>query len=285
MKKIALALGILTLVGCSSRHKQDMGSQLYGKSDRAAWEEGQKQYAKKRYADARTQFKRLVDGFPNSELLPQARLALADTYFEQGGSANYILAISEYRQFLTLYPSAAQSDYAQFRIAESYFKDKHGVERDQTPTHQALDEFQRVIEQHPQSKYAEQARGRVAECRQALARGDFLVGYFYQHTRQAYRAATRRYEAVLADYPDYAHTDEALYRLSECLLLSGRGTEAAPHLQRLIASYPDSPFVVEAKVLLQRSEAAPRPAASPAAAPTTAPVIPGEGKKGNPALK
>jgi outer membrane protein assembly factor BamD len=286
MKKLALvALGILTLVGCSSRHKHDMGSQLYGRSDRAAWDEGEKLVAKKRYADARVQFKRLVDGFPNSELLPQARLALADTYFEQGGSANYILAISEYRQFLTLYPSATQSDFAQFRIAESYFKDKHGIERDQTPTHQALDEYQRLVDLHPQSKYVEEAKARIAECRQSLARADFLVGYFYQHTRQAYRSASRRYESLLVDYPDYTHTDEVLYRLSECLLLSSRGAEAAPHLQRLIASYPDSPFVADAKELQKKADAAPRPAASPSAAPTTAPIAPGEAKKGTSALK
>jgi outer membrane protein assembly factor BamD len=279
MKKLALVLGILTVVGCSGRHKSDLGSQLAGRSDRAAWEEGQKLFGKKRYEDARIQFKRLVDGFPNSDLLPRARLALADCYFEQGGSGNYVLAISEYRQFLTLYPSASQSDYAQFRIAESYFKEKHGVERDQTPTRQAMEEFQRLLDLHPKSKYADPARARIAECRQGLARGDFLVGYFYQRTRQAFRSATRRYEALLAEYPDYTQIDEVLLRLSECLFLTGRNAEAAPYLQRLIASFPDSRFVSQAKELLPKASAkpgAPAPPAPPAPAGDTA--TPPEGK-------
>jgi outer membrane protein assembly factor BamD len=265
MKKLVLVLGLLAAVGCG-RHHSDLGSQLSGRSDRAAWEEGQRLYKKKRYEDARAQFKRLVDSFPNSEFLPQARLALADTYFEQGGTANYVLAISEYRQFLSLYPSSAQSDYAQFRIAEASFKDRHGIERDQTPTRQALEEYQRLIDLRPESKLVPQAQARIAECRQALARADFLVGFFYQRTRQALRSATRRYEALLTEYPDYSQTDEVLYRLGECLLRTGRGAEAAPHLKRLITAFPDSVFAVPAKELLKEADAA--AAATPAPSPT-----------------
>jgi outer membrane protein assembly factor BamD len=264
MKKRALLfLGILA-VACGGRHHTDLGSQLYGRSDRTAFEEAQKLFGKRRYEDARQQFKRVVDGFPNSEYMPQARLGIADTYFQQGGTGNYVLAISEYRQFLTLYPSAPQSDYAQFQVAECYFKQRHGVERDQTPTRQSLEAFQKVIDLHPQSKYAEQARSRIAESRQTLARGDFLVGYFYQHARQAFRSATRRYEALLTEYPEYTQTDEVLYRLSECLLISGRKPEAAPHLQRLISSFPDSRFAAEAKSLLKQADAA-TPTPSPTA--------------------
>jgi outer membrane protein assembly factor BamD len=265
MKKLVLVIGLLAVVGCG-RHHSDLGSQLSGRSDRAAWEEGQRLNKKKRYEDARAQFKRLVDSFPNSEFLPQARLALADTYFEQGGTAHYVLAISEYRQFLSLYPSSPQSDYAQFRIADAYFKDRHGIERDQTPTHQALDEYQRLIDLHPESKLVPQAHARIGECRQALARADFLVGYFYQRTRQALRSATRRYEALLTEYPDFSQTDEVLFRLGECLLRTGRGAEAAPHLQRLISAFPDSAFVPPARELLKQADTA--SAAVPAASPT-----------------
>ena len=64
---------------------------------------------------------------------------LADTYFEEGGIANYVLAVSSYREFLTLYPQHPKSDYAQFRAAESYFKQRNSPDRDQTATEQALE--------------------------------------------------------------------------------------------------------------------------------------------------
>ena len=50
-----------------------------------------------------------------------ARLGLGETHFKEGGAGNLVLAISEYREFLTLYPSHPRSDYAQFQTAEAYY--------------------------------------------------------------------------------------------------------------------------------------------------------------------
>ncbi len=101
---------------------------------------------------------------PQSEHQPDARIALADSYFEEGGTGNYVLAVSSYREFLTLYPQHPKSDYAQFRCAESYFEQKNTPDRDQTATDQALEEFQRLLDVYPQSTYVEQTRERSASC-------------------------------------------------------------------------------------------------------------------------
>lgn len=259
-RKIVLTLAALALAACSSRRISDMNT-TPARSDRAVWEEGQKLLAKKKWEESRIQLKRLIDGYPNSEYLPEARLATADTYFRQGGTANDVLAISEYRQYLTLYPSSPKADYAQFQIAECYFNQKHGPQRDQTPLRQALDEFQKTIDLHPDSPYAQKAKERLQQGRQTLARADFLVGLFYQRTRQSCRSAVYRFQSVLTDYPEYAGTDEVLLHLGQCLIVTGRKPEAAPHLQRLIDSYPASKFVPEARELLEKL-GPPAPAAS-----------------------
>ena len=126
--------------------------------------------AKKDWESARQYFRRLIDAFPQSEHQPDARIALADSYFEEGGTGNYVLAVSSYREFLTLYPQHPKSDYAQFRAAESYFKQKNTPDRDQTATEQALEEYQRLLDVYPQSTCVEPARERIRECRQTLAR-------------------------------------------------------------------------------------------------------------------
>ena len=251
MKRIALAVGVLLGTACGAKKDVDVAS-FSGRSDRLVWDAGQTALKKKDWLTAREQFRRVVDGFPNSEYAAQARVALGDTYFREGGTANYILAISEYRQFLTLFPSHAQSDYAQYQVAESFFRQKNGPDRDQTPTLDALAEYSKLVEQHPQSPYTEKARGRVVECRFNLARAEHMVGTFYQRTRQAYRSAIARYEALIAQYPDYAHLDEVLFRLGECLVITGRSAEAAPHLQKLLDKFPQSRFGPEAKRLLAR---------------------------------
>jgi outer membrane protein assembly factor BamD len=200
----------------------------------------------------------------------------ARAYFFEGGNANYILAIGAYREFLTLYPSHPKSDYAQLQVAECYFKQRNSPDRDQTPTQHALEEFQRFIDIFPNSPLVEAANARIIVCRQSLARSEFVAGYFYQRTRKAYRSAVLRYESLLKDYPDYAHMDEVLYRLGECLILVGRATEALPHLAKLLSDYPKSEFLGDAQKLMASASSkvpvvpapVPQPSPSPAAPET-----------------
>lgn len=246
MRRVLLLAGVLAMAGCAREKEVDLAA-FSGRSDRLVWDAGQQALKKKDWLTAREHFRRIVDGFPNSEYAAQARIALGDTYFREGGTANLILAISEYRQFLTLFPSHPQSDYAQYQVAEGFFKQRNGPDRDQTPAKDALLEYERLVQLHPGSKYIEPARARIGECRFSLARAEYLVGFFYQRTRQSCRSAIPRYETVVTDYPEYPHLDEVLYRLTECLVVSGRKAEAAPHVQRLVEKYPNSRFTGEAK--------------------------------------
>ena len=165
----AAAASLLTLaLGCA--HTDPDVSTLASSSDQIIWEAAQKAIQDHSWETARQYLKRIVEGFPQSEYGPAARLALGDSYFEEGGTANFILAIEEYRQFLTYYPSHARSDYAQFRVAESYFKQKNPPDRDQTPTHQALEDYMRLLEIYPKSSYAEEARERLVPLPDAPAR-------------------------------------------------------------------------------------------------------------------
>jgi outer membrane protein assembly factor BamD len=250
----ALALPIL-----SCAHGGIDVASLSSSNDEVVWAAGVKALEKKNWENARQHFKRIVEGFPQSEHAPEARLNLAEAYFEEGGTANLILAIAQYRDFLTLFPSHPRADYAQFRTAEAYFKQKNSPDRDQDPTIKALAEYQRLLDVYPQSNLIEKARGRIHECREILARAEFLAGYFYQRTRQAWRAATLRYQVILKDYPDYSRTDEVLFRMAECYAAAGRMGEALPLLDRLLREYPQSEFAVDARKL--NDELAQRPKA------------------------
>jgi outer membrane protein assembly factor BamD len=270
MKRLAPLLSVVFMASCGSG-TVDLAT-LASNSDQLIWDAGQKAYEKHNWENARQHFKRIIDAFPQSQFAPAARLALGDAHFAEGGTANYILAVSEYRDFVTLYPSHPKSDYAQFQTGECYFKQKNGPDRDQSQTSEALNEFQRLLDLYPQSSYVEAARDRIRVCRSSLARAEFLAGLFYQRTRRAFRAAISRYEGLLSDYPDYGELDEVLYRLGECLVIAGRPAEALPHLNRLVESYPQSTRVSEAQSLIaQASKMAPAPPPSPAPTPASNP--------------
>ena len=268
----AAALAV-ALTGCASG-QPDIAT-LTSNSDQAIWDAGQKALQRKDWISARQHFRRIIDGFPQSQHSAEARLAVGETYVKEAGSTNDLLAVGAFREFLTLYPSHPKSDYAQFQVAEAYFRRRNSPDRDQTDTREAVAEFQRLLDLYPDSPLAEQARARVIEARQSLARAEFLAGYFYQRTRELCRASIARYEVILKEYPDYKSVDEVLFRLAECLQASGRGAEALPHLGRLLEEYPKSSWAEPAKRLMATPAAAP-PAPSPApAAPSPAPVKPG----------
>jgi tetratricopeptide (TPR) repeat protein len=103
------------------------------------------------------------------------------------------------------------------------------------------------------------------------------VGYFYQRTRKAWRAAIGRYEQVLRDYPDYEKLDEVLFRLGEALAATLRFKEALPVLSRLKEEYPESRWIPKADEILAEmpdmSDIAP-PAVEPAGPPPPRPPTP-----------
>ena len=264
--RAVLVTGLLAAAACG--HGQPDIATLTSNSDQVIWEAGQKALEKKDWESARQHFKRIIDAFPQSQYAPSARLALGDTYVAEGGTSNDILSIGAYREFLTLYPSHPKSDYAQFQVAESYFRQKSGADRDQTQTLHGLEEYERLLDLYPGSPYIEQARGRIKELRQNLARAEYMAGYFYQKTRQYCRAAVARYEGILKDYPDFDDLDLVLLHMAECLHAQGRTAEALPHLGRLLEDFPDSAQAETARGLMEEWSNEPPPPPAPAGAGT-----------------
>jgi outer membrane protein assembly factor BamD len=272
VRRAAAAAALLLSAACASG-QPDLAT-LTSNSDQVIWEAGQKALQKKEWENARQHFRRIVEGFPQSRFGVDARLALAEAYVGEGGQANDILAIGVYRDFLTVYPSHPKADFAQFQVAEAYFRQRNSPDRDQTDTIHALEEYHRLLDTYPQTQHGEEARGRIAELRNSLARAEFLAGYFYQRTREACRSAIPRYEGILKEYPDYKDVDEVLFRLGECLGEAGRTAEALPHLGRLVEEFPQSRFAATARDLMATLAALPppSPAPSPAASPGTPPA-------------
>lgn len=269
-----LVLALALVVPACANNQPDIAT-LTSNSDQVIWDAAQKAAEKRQWENARQHYKRIIEGFPQSQFGPAARLALGDSYFQEGGTGNYILAVSAYREFLTFFPSHPRSDYAQFQVAESFFKQKNGPDRDQTATEDALEEYKKILELYPNSTKVEETRTRIKEARQSLARAEYLAGFFYQRTRQACRAAISRYEGILNDYPDYEHLDDVLFRLSECLCNAGRGAEAQPLLARLQAEFPQSEHIEEAKKFACDIPVLPPPP-SPDPSPTPTPAADGQ---------
>jgi len=174
MRRTGAVIAAALLASTLACGKQEVDiATLASNSDQVIWQAGQKALKGKQWDVARQHFRRIVDGFPQSPLVPEARIATGDAYFTEGGMANYTLAAGQYREFLTVFPSHPRGDYAQFQIGESYFNQKNSPDRDQTQIAQALDEYMAFLDRYPDSPLAKTAKERVKACRSSLARSEF----------------------------------------------------------------------------------------------------------------
>jgi outer membrane protein assembly factor BamD len=191
---------------------------------------------RKQYDDARKNFQRLINQYPESELVPAARLSVARSYFTE---RRYDEARAEYQRFIELFPQHERIDEAHYYMGLSYFKQKDKTDRDQSFSRKAIAEFQTVAGEYKDSQYAGDARAKIVECRRQLAERELYVGKFY-FNREAYGAAIKRFEKVLRDYSGAGYDDQALFYLGESLWELEQRPAAKVAFEKLVAQYPDS---------------------------------------------
>ncbi|HSF15583.1 MAG TPA: outer membrane protein assembly factor BamD [Vicinamibacteria bacterium] len=204
----------------------------------------------KNWEEARSYFQQLLDAYPRSQLAGDARLGIADAYFNQKGSGNLILAIAEYRDFLTFYPNHPRADYAQYQIGYGHYRQIHSPDRDQDPTQLAIEEFEKLVELYRNSRYAEEGQKLLEECYEIIAESEFRVGVFYLEIRKHCRAAAARFEKVLESYPSFSKLDEVHFRLGSAYEMCGELSQALPHFQSIVDRYPNSQFREQAQSIL-----------------------------------
>jgi outer membrane protein assembly factor BamD len=252
-----LAASLAAAVGCGGKTEPIIAAGAQG--DERLLALGQEALDNEKWTEARGYLQQLLDSYPRSQLAGDARLGIADSYFHESGSGNLVLAIAEYRDFLTFFPNHPRADYAQFQIASGHYRQVQSPDRDQEPTLLAAEEFEKLIELYRNSRYAVEGRALLEECYNLLAEAEFGIGTFYLNTRKHCRASIPRFLAVIDKYPSYAKMDEVHFRLGTAYQLCRQPNEALMHLRRVIDDYPDSVFREEAQSLLATLPTEPSP--------------------------
>ncbi len=205
-----------------------------------------------RYEEAREKLRLFVTQYPDNPVVPEARLGIARTYFEE---ENYGQARVEYERFLTLHPRNERMDEALYFIGLSYFQQMEKVGRDQTATTRAVAAFRRLLTEAPRTPYRRDAQARIAFARRRLAAQEVYVGLYYLK-RDKYKAAIGRFQRCLDQYPGTGLEPKALFHLGEAytgLEENGEGNQnqkenqkAEEAYQQVVEKYPDSVWAPEA---------------------------------------
>jgi outer membrane protein assembly factor BamD len=186
------------------------------------FERGEFEMARDRFDDAAFYFGEVERLYPYSEWGRRALILQAAAYHQD---RDYENARGAAQRFLDFFPADADAAYAQYLLALSYYDQIDEVGRDQGLTFQALQALRVVIEQYPESQYAEPAILKFDLAFDHLAAKEMEVGRFYL-SRQHYAAAVNRFRVVVEDFQTTSHTPEALHRLVEAYLSLGLVEEA-----------------------------------------------------------
>ncbi len=165
-----------------------------------------------KYDVARLSLQTLINTYPDSEYIARAKLAIGDSWYAEGGSAAWAQAESEYKDFITFFPNMPEAAEAQLKIANIHYKEMEKADRDFTHAKRAEDEYRQLIQQFPDSKLVPEAKQRLLEVQEVLARREFMIAHFY-FMRESYPAAIARYKSVIDTYPLFSDADMALYEL------------------------------------------------------------------------
>jgi outer membrane protein assembly factor BamD len=164
------------------------------------------------YESATLAFQKVKDRYPYSKFAVEAELKMADAFYNR---ELYDEAFHAYGEFERLHPKNANIPYVIYRKGMCHYVQIDTIDRDQSHTLKAVDEFKRLVKKFPTCEYAHSARMKIRECYRELAEHELYVGNFYYRMGK-YRAAMGRYRYIIENYPDLGQYKEALEYLSRC---------------------------------------------------------------------
>src|SRR5579872_1127674 len=218
-----------------------------------------------RYEVARITLNTLINTYDQSEFLAKAKLAVADSWYREGGLHGLAQAEAEYKDFILFYPTMEEAAESQMKICQIHYKQMDKPDRDQQQAIRAEDECRQLLVQFPNSQFRPEAEQLLRNIQEALGESEYRVGAFY-HKKNSNPAAANRLQRLVDQYPLYSRADEALYELGDSY--SKMGTrfrqKSGDAFGKIVKEYPLSSLVDDAKKRLKELEM-PIPEADPAA--------------------
>jgi outer membrane protein assembly factor BamD len=251
---VAVLAVLAVSAGCSSsgsKKPDKLTQELLSTPKEVLFEKGKALIAKKKWEQGRKYLSYVFETYPNDPLGRDALLLVADSYVKQGGAAAYTEARYRYRDYLNRYPDGPRRDYARYQFAYCSDKEHEKPDRDQTATREAVQQYQALIREYPDSAFAGAARERVRQLVDLLAEHEFGVGYFYMR-KGSLASAMGRFSGLEERFPDYGARAKLFYYEARTLTRLGRPDEAARYYSRLIEEYPESDYAKKARERLRK---------------------------------
>ena len=244
----ALAVALvtpLTLAGCGATGVK-MPPAGSSEPDKFLFTRGSDALGKRHWMEAREYFRALVERYPQSAYRPDAKLALGDTYILENSAESIVLAVNEFNEFLSFFPTNPRADYAQSRIGFAHFKQMLAPQRDQTETREAIMQFGLFFKRFPNSTLRPEIEKYDRIARDRLSQSEFEVGRFYARMNWC-PGAVDRLQGVVKGDPTFTNRDGVYFYLGECYVKSNQPAAALPWYDRIVKEFTQSQYLDKAK--------------------------------------
>jgi len=220
--------------------------------DRELFVVATKEVRKNNYEVGRLLFQTIITTYPESPYLPMAKLAVADSFYLEGGTSSLIQAAAGYQEWLTFFPTHPLADRVLLKIAESEMRRIGLPDREIANARRAEQKLKAFIQNYPNSPLRSLVDLRLKEVQDNLGLHNLYIGNYYytlsvDQKKGGLKGAQSRYREILDKYPNFSFMDEALYKLAVTYLLEEETDEAARYFQRIVRDYPNSEWVDKSK--------------------------------------
>src|SRR5437763_9886061 len=178
---IAIAATLALTTACTNKKVSNPLAKVDSKQpDKVLFDRGMDAMKHNRFDISRLDMQTLINTYPDSEFVARAKLALADSWYAEGGTAGLAQAEQEYTDFETFFPNMPEAAEAQLKIANIHFSEMEKPDRDFTHAVRAEQEYRAVILQYPDNqKIVAEAKKKLMQVQEVIADREYRVGRFY----------------------------------------------------------------------------------------------------------
>ncbi|HWC00316.1 MAG TPA: outer membrane protein assembly factor BamD, partial [Bryobacteraceae bacterium] len=127
---LAVVMGLLSACGLRRKKYENPISKDTQQPDKVLFDKAVNDIERSRYEVARLTLQTLINTYDSSEYLAKAKLAIADSWYREGGARGLAQAEAEYKDFILFYPTMEESAEAQEKVCMIHYKQMEKADRD-----------------------------------------------------------------------------------------------------------------------------------------------------------
>src|SRR5579859_3650171 len=158
---LTAVVGLTVVCGCRRHKYENPIAKDTQQPDKVLFDKAISDIEHARYEVARLTLNTLINTYDSSEYLAKAKLAIADSWFRQGGPEGLAQSEAEYKDFILFYPTMEEAAESQDKICQLHVNQMEKADRDPNNALRAEQECKQLLIQFPNSKFARDAEQRL----------------------------------------------------------------------------------------------------------------------------